>query len=155
MTSRGNGKFACLGFVRGCLIGLAFLLIRFFVLWFVEWIIIKMSTKLLRSFPSISWQAPSMVPAYHSHLWDLSSLEQYFTLSLLTLRSSDYHAQDTPTEYLSTFCTCPYQLRAAFQETRSFQRLNFPLTKGLRHIVEIPPIFFFFLKKIIRGTSGW
>ncbi len=56
----------------------------------------------LRSCPSISWQVPSMVPAYHSHSWDLSSLEQYFTLGLLTLRSSDYHAQDTPYQQLST-----------------------------------------------------
>ncbi len=35
MPSRGNGKFTCLGFVRGCLMGLA-LLIRFLDLWFVE-----------------------------------------------------------------------------------------------------------------------
>ncbi len=30
--------------------------------------------------------------------------------------------------------------------------IDFPLTKGLRHIVEIPPIFF--LKKIILVTFG-
>ena len=34
-------------------------------------------------------------------------------------------------------------------------RLIFPLTKGLRHIVEIPPPFFsFFLKKMILATLG-
>ncbi len=58
-----------------------------------------MYTELLRSFPSISWQVPSMVHAYHSHLWDLSSLEQYFTLGLSILRSSDYHALDTPYQH--------------------------------------------------------
>jgi hypothetical protein len=30
--------------------------------------------------------------------------------------------------------------------------IDFPLTKGLRHIVEIPPIFF--LKKILQVTFG-
>ncbi len=68
MSSRRNGKFTYLGFVRSCLIGLA-LLIRFLVLWFMEWIIIKLSTELLRSFPSVSWQVPCLVPAYHSHSW--------------------------------------------------------------------------------------
>ncbi len=75
MPSRGNGKFTCLGFVRDFLIGLA-LLIRFLVLWFVEWIIIKLSTEVLRSLSSILWQAPSLVPTYHSHSWDLPSLKQ-------------------------------------------------------------------------------
>ncbi len=61
MPSRRNGKFTCLGFVRGCLVGLA-LLIRFLVLWFVERIIIKMFTELLRSFPSISCPSCSRYP---------------------------------------------------------------------------------------------
>ncbi len=68
MPSRGSGKFTCLGLVRGCLIGLASLM-RFSVLWFMEWIIIKLSTELLKSFPYFSLQVPSMVPAYYSHSW--------------------------------------------------------------------------------------
>ena len=43
--------------------------------------------------------APKMVPAYHSHLCNLSSLEQNFTLGLSILRSSQYHAQDTPYQH--------------------------------------------------------
>ena len=96
--SKENGKFTCLRFVRGCLKYLIYLalLIRFLDLWFVEWNMIKSCTKVAKLLSSISLQASSMVPAYHPHLWDLSSLEQYFTLGLSTLRSSDCHAQDTP-----------------------------------------------------------
>jgi hypothetical protein len=32
--------------------------------------------------------------------------------------------------------------------------IDFPLTKGLRHIIEIPPFFSFFLKKILQVTFG-
>ncbi len=87
MPSRRNGKFTCLGFVRGCLIGLA-LLINFLVLWFVERINIKLSTEVLRSLSSILWQIPSLVPAYHSHSRDLPSLKHYFALGPPTLSSS-------------------------------------------------------------------
>ncbi len=78
MPSRRNSNFTWPEFVRGCLIGLV-LLIRFLVLWFVEWINIKLSTEVLRSFSSILWHAPSLVPAYCFHSWDLPSLKQHFT----------------------------------------------------------------------------
>ncbi len=62
------------------------------------------------------------MPYYQSHLWDLSSLEHYFTLSHSILRSSDPQISCSRypipiTEYLSKFCTCPYQLCAACWET--------------------------------------
>ncbi len=87
MPRRRNDKFTCLGFLRGCLIGLAFLF-RFLVLCFVERINIKWSTKVLRSLSSILWQTPSLVPAYHSHSWDLPSLKQHFAMGPPTLSSS-------------------------------------------------------------------
>ena len=65
----------------------------------MEWIIIKSYTEVVMSLSSISWQVPNMVPTYHSHLWDLFSLEQYFTMGLSILISSDYHAQETPYQY--------------------------------------------------------
>ncbi len=151
MPNRGNGKFTCLGFVRGCLIGLA-LLIRFLVLWFVKWIIIKLSTELLGSCPSISWQVPSMVPAYHSHSWDLSSLEQYFALGPPTLSSScSRYPIPTPTEFFYVMHMALSDCMQDIEKNIVFT-IDFPLTKGLRHIVEIPPIFFFFLKKMILVT---
>ncbi len=80
VPSRGNGKFTCLGwFVRGCFLSLA-LLIRFLDLWFVEWIIIKVIHRKGQVFYFLVASTSGMVPAYHSHLWYLSCLEQYFAL---------------------------------------------------------------------------
>ncbi len=75
-----------------------------------------------------------------------------FNPQILSISGSRYPIPTT--EYLSTWCICPYQLRAAFWETRSFSWLNFPLTKGLRHIIEIPPIFSFFWKRYFKWPLG-
>ncbi len=123
MPSRRNGNFTWLGFVRGCLIGLA-LLIRSSVLWFVERINIKLSTEVLRSLSSILWQTPSLVPAYHSHSWDLPSLKQYFAQGPPTL-SSSCSRYPLPNIYwvFSMLCTWLYQTTYSILRETKFLRL--------------------------------
>ncbi len=153
MPSRGNGKFTCLGFVRGCLIGLA-LLIRFLVVWFVEWIIIKMSTELLRSLSSILWQVPSLVPAYHFYSWDLSSLEQYFTLGPPTLSSScSRYPIPTSTEFFYVMHMALSDNMQHIEQNKVFT-IDFPSDKRSQAYCWNTPHFLFVLKKMILVTFG-
>ncbi len=116
----------------------------------MEQINIKLSTEVLRSLSSISWQVPSLVPPYHSHSWDLSSLEQYFTLSLSTLKSSDYHTQDTPYQQLSIslhFAHVFIDYVQHFERTKVFT-IDFPSDKRSQaYCCWNTAHFFFFLKK--------
>ncbi len=143
MPSKKNGKFTWPGFVRGCWIGWLALLIRFLVLWFVERININLSTEVLRSLSSISWQTPHLVPAYHSHSWDLSSLEQYFTLGPPTLSSLlKYLYQHS----LSFFYAMHMAVSDYVQNAKrtKFSRLISLWQKVSGISLEYQPFFFFF-----------
>jgi hypothetical protein len=83
-----------------------------------------------------------MVPAYYSlH-------EIYLLLSstlLWVLLPSAHHAQDTLYQHLVSFFYVMHMALSDYVqhiERNKVFTIDFPLTKGLRHIVEIPPIFF-------------
>ncbi len=94
-------------------------------------------------------------------MWCLPILiyETYLLLSstlLRVLQPSAHHAQDTPTQHsLSFFYAMHMALSDYMQhvERNEVFTIEIPLTKGLRHIVEILPPFFF-LKKILQVTFG-
>ena len=79
--------------------------------------------------------------------------ETYLLLSstlLRVLQPSAHHAQDTPTQHsLSFFYAMHMALSDYVQHVEGNEvfTIDFPLTKGLRHIIEIPPIFFYFFEK--------
>ena len=103
--------------------------------------IIMMYTEFVKSVASISWQVPSMMPAYHSRLWDLSSLDQYYTLGLSTLRSSDYHAQDNPYQQLSISLHSTHVLCSILGDTK-LTLIKFTTNKRFRHSSQYPQYFF-------------
>ncbi len=128
------------------MIGLA-LLIRFSVLWLVEWINIKLSTEVIRSLSSISWQTPSLVPAYHSHSWDLPSLNQYFAQSPPTLGSScSRYPYPTFTEFFLCYAHGFIRLCEACWKKQSFHDW-FPSDKRSQAYRWNTPNFFLFFEK--------
>ncbi len=179
VPSRGNGKFTCLGwFMRGCFgawlywsgswiydswnglssshtqkgSSLLFLGGKHLgygaCLWF-PFMIPILSWAVLCSLGS--WVFPTFDP----QLIMLETLWFYLLLSYTSLWTFDLQmiAWDTPYHQLSISqhsTPCPHRLGGEyFREKRSFSGLIFPLTKGLRHIAEIPLFFLFFsfLKK--------
>ncbi len=73
--------------------------------------------------------------------------ETYLLLSstlLRVLQPSAHHAQDTPCQHLLSFF---YVMHIALSDyMQNIERnkvftIDFPLTKGLRYIIEIPPLF--------------
>ncbi len=143
MPSRRNGKFSHLVFVRGCLIGFASL-IRFLVLWFMEWIDMKLSTEVFRSLSSILWQAPSLVPAYHSHAWDLPSLKQYFALGPPALSSScSRYPIPTSTEFFYVMHMALWDYVQHIERNKVFT-IDFPSNQA--YCWHTPHFFLFFEK---------
>ncbi len=139
--------------MRGCLIGLA-LLSRFLVLWFVERININLSIEVLRSLSSILWQTPSLVPAYHSHSWGLSSLEQYFTLGPPTLSSSFSSISTNIHWVFSMLCTWLYQTTCSMLKEQSFHDW-FPSDKRSQaYRWNTPHFFSFFWKSYFNWPLG-
>ena len=185
VPSRGNGKFTCLGwFVRGCFWAWLYWSGSWIYdswnglssshtqkgssLLFLGGKHLGYGACLSFPFmiPILSWAVLCSLgswvfPTFDPQLIMLKTLWFYLLLSYTSLWKFDLQmiAWDTPYHQLSISqhsTPCPHRLGGEyFREKRSFSGLIFPLTKGLRHIAEIPPFFLFsFLKKMILVTLG-
>jgi hypothetical protein len=94
------------------------------------------------------------VPAYHSHSWGLSSLEQYFTLGPPTLSSSCSSISTNIHWVFSMLCTWLYQTTCRMLKERSFHDW-FPSDKRSQaYRWNTPHFFLFFWKRYFKWPLG-